>query len=94
MIIGLHEEHIGLLTSYLRARQAGIVEATASNIQSQARTHLTLLQRLQLVQWAAESQQSESEKEELAAFQTTLTNITTKVKTNILLISNISNYHC
>ena len=55
------------------------MEATATNIQSQARTHLTLLQRLQLIEWAAESQQAEAEKEELAAFHTTLTNITTKV---------------
>lgn len=70
-----------MLTQYLRGREAEMVGgAAAAGTEHLAATQLHQLRRLSLVQQASQRDHDLTEKEQLAAFHTTLTQITTQVK--------------
>ncbi|XP_068233830.1 dynein regulatory complex subunit 2 [Palaemon carinicauda] len=79
-LTGLHEEHVGMLSHYLRLRQAGITLAMADDTEKQAARHLHSLRSLALVASATQREHDLTEKEELAAFHTTITHITTQLE--------------
>ncbi|XP_066938909.1 dynein regulatory complex subunit 2 [Macrobrachium rosenbergii] len=79
-LTGLHEEHVGMLSHYLRLRQAGITLAMADDTEKLAARHLHSLRSLALVASATQREHDLTEKEELAAFHTTMTHITTQLE--------------
>ncbi|XP_050708722.1 uncharacterized protein LOC126993601 [Eriocheir sinensis] len=80
----LHEEHVALLTQYLRGREAEMVGgAAAAGTEHLAATQLHQLRRLSLVQQASQRDHDLTEKEQLAAFHTTLTQITTQLEEEV-----------
>ncbi|KAG7175789.1 Dynein regulatory complex subunit 2-like 2, partial [Homarus americanus] len=76
----LHEEHVGMLTRHVRSREAEVTRCQAANSEDLAATHLLDLRRLSLVSQAAERHHQLTEKEELAAFHTTITHVTTQLE--------------
>ncbi|KAK7072422.1 hypothetical protein SK128_003553 [Halocaridina rubra] len=79
-LTGLHEEHVGMLSHYFRVREAGIGRAMAGDTEKLAARHLHSLRRLALVSSANQREHDLTEKEELAAFHTTMTHITTQLE--------------
>lgn len=75
----LHEDHVGLLTCYVRAREVNITRATAFGTEQLSATQLHGLRRLALVSAATQRHHDLTDKEELAAFHTTMTQVTTQV---------------
>lgn len=70
---------MAVLTRFVRGREAEVVGAAAAGTEHLAATHLHQLRRLSLVQQASQRDHDLTEKEQLAAFHTTLTQITTQV---------------
>ncbi|KAK8381490.1 hypothetical protein O3P69_018517 [Scylla paramamosain] len=79
----LHEEHVSVLTQYLRGREAEISGTAAAGTEHLSATHLHQLRRLSLVLQASQRDHDLSEKEQLAAFHTTLTQITTQLEEEV-----------
>ncbi|KAK3890820.1 hypothetical protein Pcinc_005246 [Petrolisthes cinctipes] len=79
----LHEEHIGLLTGYVREREASMADTAATDTETLAATHLHHLRHHALITHAASRHHALTEKEELAAFHTTMTQITTQLEEEV-----------
>ncbi|KAG0725662.1 Dynein regulatory complex subunit 2 [Chionoecetes opilio] len=79
----LHEEHVSVLTQYLRGREADMCGTAAASTEHLAASHLHHLRRLSLVRLASQRNHDLSEKEQLAAFHTTLTQITTQLEEEV-----------
>lgn len=68
-----------MLTQYVRSREAEVARTMAGDTEHLAAHHLHSLRRLSLVSHASQRHHDLTEKEELAAFHTTITHVTTQV---------------
>ncbi|XP_047485301.1 uncharacterized protein LOC125036603 [Penaeus chinensis] len=69
-----------MLTQYVRSREAEVARTMAGDTEHLAAHHLHSLRRLSLVSHASQRHHDLTEKEELAAFHTTITHVTTQLE--------------
>ncbi|XP_053649573.1 dynein regulatory complex subunit 2 isoform X3 [Cherax quadricarinatus] len=79
----LHEEHVEVLNRHMRADEAQVVGSQAAGTEDMAATHLHNLRRLSLVSQASHRHHNFTEREELAAFHTTTTHLTTQLEEEV-----------
>ncbi|CAL4060570.1 unnamed protein product, partial [Meganyctiphanes norvegica] len=79
-LTALHEEHVSMLTRHVRNMEAKAAHKAAMETEDQAAQHLANLRQLNLVVGAAERDHELTEKEELTAFHTTITQVTSQLE--------------
>ncbi|XP_069169515.1 dynein regulatory complex subunit 2 isoform X2 [Procambarus clarkii] len=79
----LHEQHVGVLSWHVREREVDVTRAQATGTEELAARHLHHLRRLSLVSQAALRHHALTQKEELAAFHTSITHLTTQLEEEV-----------